>query len=162
MVARSAPGQAFELLPALHLMILYMLETASSDEEWDAYLAAMVGPSKGERFRCIVVTDGGFPTRAQQARLIAVMSGKQVRVAVISPAIALRFVVSALLLVNRGIKAYSPKESGAAFSHIGLAPGEWASAKMAIERLRRRLKGSNRLTDLTAPRAASAKAAINK
>ena len=137
--ANSLPSLDFEFLGGLHLMVLYQLQKTPTDVEWDAYLAALAGPSKANQLRCIVITEGAAPTRAQRERMIATVEGKPTRVAVISPATSVRFVVSVLALVNRDIRSFSPREFDAAFSHVGLAPTEHASVKVAIDRLHQRL-----------------------
>jgi hypothetical protein len=153
--ASSLPSLEFEFLAGLHLMILHQLEKSATDAEWDTYLAALAGPSKANRLRCIVITDGASPTRAQRERMVATVEGKPTRVAVISPATAVRFVVSVLALVNRDIRSFSPKEYDAAFSHVGLAPTEYASVKVAIERVHQRL-ASTRLASAERRRSVSA------
>ena len=83
---------------------------------------------------------------AQQARLIALVKGRPHRVAVISSAVALRFVVSALALVNKAVKAFSPAEDAEAFAHVGVAASEWANVRAVIEGLRTKLDSTVRAT----------------
>jgi hypothetical protein len=139
----SSPSLEFEFLAGLHLMIVCQQEKASTDAEWDVYLAALAGPSRANRLRCIVVTDGAHPTRAQRERMSATVEGKPTRVAVISPATGMRFVVSVFALVNRNIRSFSPDEYDAAFSHVGLAPTEYASVRVAIERVHQKLMSTH-------------------
>jgi hypothetical protein len=136
---RSLPQLDFEFLPSLDLMILYQTKRTPTDAEWDTYLAAIEGPSKTNLLRCLVITEGGHPTQAQRERMTGIVDSKRTRTAVISPATAVRFVVSVLALVNRDIKAFSPKEYHAACSHIGLARAEHANVEVVVGRLRRKL-----------------------
>jgi len=136
------PQLDFEFLPGLDLMILYQTEGTPTDAEWDTYLAAIKGPSKANLLRCLVITEGGHPTQAQRERMTRIVDSKRTRVAVISPAATVRFVVSVLALVNRDIKAFSPKEYHAACSHIGLARVEHESVEVVVGRLRQKLMSS--------------------
>jgi hypothetical protein len=139
------PNQAFELLAELKLMVLYQLLKPPTDAEWDTYLGVITECVRAEHFRYIVVTEGAYPTRAQQGRLTAVVKGKLTRVAVISPAISVRFVVAVMSLVNAHIKVYSPKEQPEAFAHVGLDPAEYARVAASIERIGLALKRANRV-----------------
>jgi hypothetical protein len=134
------PNLDFEFLPSLNLMVVVQLEKTPTDAEWDAYLAALMGVSRGGSLpRCIVITGGAYPDHGQRERLIALTKGKPSRVAVISPATTVRFAASVLALINRNVKSYSPKEHDAAFSHVGLARADRAIVEACIERLRREL-----------------------
>jgi hypothetical protein len=144
--AESPPSQAFEFLPELDLVVLYRTGPPS-DAEWDAYVAAITDPSRATLPRCIVITEGGYPTHAQQARRVALARGRpSPRIAVISPAIAIGFVVSAFALNFKGMKTYSPAEHGEAFAHVDLAPLEWPGVEVVIERLRLTLASAARGT----------------
>jgi polysaccharide pyruvyl transferase WcaK-like protein len=137
--ATSLPSLVFELLADLGLMVSYQLEKVPVDAEWDAYIAALTGANAP---RCIVITEGGYPSQAQRERLSVATHGKMTKVAVISPATTVRFGVSVLALVNRQIKSFSPNEFRAAFFHVGLAPMQCASVDAAVERLRQKLKST--------------------
>jgi hypothetical protein len=137
--ASPLPNLVFEVLPDLCLMVSYQLETAATDAEWDAYLVAMDKALRSSRFRSIAVTEGAHPTRAQQARLTAVVKGKPARVAVLTSASGVRFVVSVLALMNRDVKAFTLREYEAAFIHLDLAFGERIGVPGVIARLRERL-----------------------
>jgi hypothetical protein len=137
--SNHAPTQDFEFLANLDLMILYQLDQTPRNEEWDAYLAALDVAARTRQVRCIVVTEGGYPNRAQRARMLSMTRNEPRRVAVISGAASVRFVVSAIALINPNIKAYSMKEYAAAFTHLQLSPAEGAVALTSIEQLARKL-----------------------
>lgn len=127
-------------------MVLYRTGPPT-DAEWDAYVAAITDPSRASLPRCIVITEGGYPTHAQQARRVALARGRpSPRIAVISGTIAIGFVVSAFALNFKGMKTYSPAEHGEAFAHVGLAPVEWPGLEVVIARLRRTLVSAARDT----------------
>jgi len=135
----SSPTLVFEFLPELCLMVSHQLETAATDAEWDDYVAAMAGPARSGRFRSIVSTEGAHPSRAQQARMAALVKGQPGRVAVLSSAGGVRFAVSLFALINRDVKSYSPKEYEAAFIHLDLPLLERTGVAAVIERLREKL-----------------------
>jgi hypothetical protein len=150
--AESPPSHAFEFLAELDLVVLYRIGPPT-DAEWDAYTAAITDPSRASLPRCIVVTEGAYPTHAQQTRRVALGRGRpSPRIAVISSATAIGFVVSAFALTIKGIKTYSPTERIEAFSHIGLAPAEWPGVDIVIERLRARLTMADRRAPLRSQR----------
>ena len=137
--SKPARTQDFEFLAELELIILYQTDKTPLDDEWDTYLAALQGAAKAERFRSIVVTDGGYPSRAQRARMMSKTRERPTRVAVISSAASVRFVVSAIALINPNIKAYSAKEYPGAFEHLQLSPAQGAVVLASIEKLARKL-----------------------
>jgi hypothetical protein len=140
----SSRSLEFEFLPRLNLLVSYQLETSFSDAEWDAYLAALVrsGP---DLVPCLVVTEGSYPTRAQQARLMALVKGRTRCVSVVSQSSGVRFVVSIFALVNRGVKSYSPRDLDGALSHVGVVPTEFAGVHAVVDRLRQLLTSTKPL-----------------
>ena len=142
--SKHAPTQDFEFLAELELIILYQTDKTPLDDEWDTYLAALEHGAKAERFRSLVVTDGGYPNRAQRARMMSKVRERPTRVAVISSAASVRFVVSAIALINPNIKAYSEKEYPGAFEHLQLSPAQGAVALASVEQLARKLGVSKR------------------
>ncbi len=134
----------FKYLAELHLMILCQGNTNSSDSAWDAYLVELRrGLQSGEHFRSLVVTEGAYPTRSQQARMTSLVGGRTPRVAVITSSTALRFVVSILALLNKKVSCFDPRQRKAAFSHIGLTPSEQVVAEATIELLRGKMTVAN-------------------
>ena len=84
--SNRASSQGFEFLAKFELMALYQRDQAPSDTEWEAYLAALAALTKTQHFLALVVTEGGYPTRPQRARMMALVKDKPTRVAVISGA----------------------------------------------------------------------------
>jgi hypothetical protein len=112
------------------------METAPSDAEWDVYLAALAAPLQSGRFRGIVITEGAYPTRAQQARDDRAHH-RQAGAHRDSLFLQRRsLVVSIFALMNRDVKAYSPRDYQSAFTHLGLAPAERPGVARFIDRLR--------------------------
>ena len=81
--ASPLPNFVFTFLPHLYLLISYQLERVATDAEWDDYLATMATAMQSGQgqSRCLVITEGAHPTRAQQAQLMALVKGKPGRVA---------------------------------------------------------------------------------
>ena len=122
-------------------MVLVHMKNSPTDAEWEVYLDAITNPLESSRLRCMVITEGAHPTRAQQAALMALSKGKLIPVAVVSSATSVRFAVSVFALMNRGIKSYSPREY-----ESGLRPRRPRSGAM-----RRRPRGHRPAASRTAP-----------
>jgi hypothetical protein len=133
-----SPRLVYEWASDLELLVSCQGVGSPTDEEWDGYLAC-VAICEAEGGRCLVLTAGGRPSREQQARLLATVKGHPTPVAVVSPAGALRFVVSIMALVNPHIQSFNPSQRAAAFAHIGLLPEQHERAERVIERLQKRL-----------------------
>lgn len=125
-------------------MVLVHMKNSPTDAEWEVYLDAITDPLESSRLRCMVITEGAHPTRAQQAALMALSKGKLIPVAVVSSATSVRFAVSVFALMNRGIKSYSPREYDRAFAHVGLAPAQCDGVRAVIDRLLQGLLRANR------------------
>jgi hypothetical protein len=140
------PGLVYELASDLELLVSYQGVEMPTDEEWDGYLACVALSSKtAESPRGLVFTDGGRPSREQQLRLTAATDGRLARVAVVSRAGALRFIVSIMALANPHIKSFSPSQKAAAFAHLGLLPEQHDRVHRIAERLQRKLFRSSNI-----------------
>jgi hypothetical protein len=128
---------AYELLPHHGCVVLYQGTQAPNDAEWDAHIGevCVFAEAKAE-FTVLVYTEGGRPSREQQARLTAAAPIFRTPVAVVSPVLAVRFVVSALSLGKRNLRFFMPEELPAALQYLALAPVGQLAVGQAIERLR--------------------------
>jgi hypothetical protein len=136
---QANPTLVFEWVSDLEILISCQGVECPTDAEWDGYLACVAVSRAKEGGRSLVITQGGRPSRDQQARLIAVTEGIPARVAVISAAGALRFIVSILALVNPHIRSFHPSQQADAFEHIGLLPEHHDRVHRVIDRLQKRL-----------------------
>ncbi|HEY4014467.1 MAG TPA: hypothetical protein VGM06_14095 [Polyangiaceae bacterium] len=136
---QTSPTLVYEWVSDLELLVSCQGVESPTDAEWDGYLACVAVMRKTEAGRSLVMTRGGRPSREQQARLMVVTDGVPARVAVISPAGALRFIVSILALVNPHIESFHPSQQAAAFEHIGLSPEHHDRVHRVVERLQKKL-----------------------
>ncbi len=152
---RAAHTLVFDFIADLHLLVSYLEEEGPTDAEWDAFVAALgSGLDRFSSFRSLVITGGAHPSRSQQARMVARGAGRTPRVAVISSSIALRFVTSALALVNRNIRCFAMEEPQRAFAHLGLEPAHHGTVEAMIESLRRKFRQA-KPSELASPPPAS-------
>jgi hypothetical protein len=106
------------------------------DHEWDAFLALLnQNRDNFAKFRLLVVTDGGGPNAAQRKRLDGVLGGRSVRVAVVTESAKSRFIASAISLINRDHRGFSPAEIEAAYTHLALTPAERRLAEAALREM---------------------------
>jgi hypothetical protein len=136
----SAINLAFEAMPDLHLMITCQDVNNPTEAEWDAYLLGLKSLMALQHpFRILVVTEGGHPSRKQQQAGIATTEAVRMKIAIVSPAPGLRFVVAMIALINPDTKCFLPSQRSAAFSHIKLAPGDVSRVLAIIARLQQTL-----------------------
>jgi hypothetical protein len=128
----------YEVLREQQLLVSWQSLHSPSDDEWDNYVQAVCSLT-GPRGACLVLTDGGYPTRRQQGRLFERVKGDRRRVAVVSSASTLRFVVSVLSFINPNIKSYMPEELAAALTYLRVPEMSHAVVLATAESLRRRL-----------------------
>lgn len=113
-----------------------------SDAEWQSFLTHLKGVRDTfDSMRTLIWTLGGGPTVAQRKQLNEVMAGKSTRGAVVSAHPGIRFVVSALTLMNRDLKTFSPDEIPDALLYLGLSGDTRRIGLHALERLRGRISG---------------------
>lgn len=121
-VTTSPSGNiAYGSIPDLALVVLHHAKRNPNDLEWQTYLDFLRRLEIGQSaFRMLVESDGGHPTRSQQAKMSEIAHGTSMRVAVISPSTTARFVTSILVLTNPDIRCFSPKQHLDAYVHLGL------------------------------------------
>jgi len=106
------------------------------DPEWDAFLKMLVDNRNNfERMKILVVTDGGGPNAGQRKRLETTLSGKPVRVAVVTDSAKSRFIASAISLINRDHRGFSMKEIGQAYQHLDMTLAECKEAEAALKEM---------------------------
>jgi hypothetical protein len=106
------------------------------DAEWDGFLRLLSDNRNNfERMKILVVTDGGGPNASQRKRLEGTLSGKPVRVAVVTDSAKSRFIASAISLINRDHKGFSMKEIGQAYQHLDMTSSECREAELALKEM---------------------------
>ncbi len=105
-----------------------------TDTECQACLAFLKTVDPGN-LRMLVVTSGGAPTAAQRKSLNDVIQGKEMISAIVTDAVVVRGVVTAMGWFNRKIKAFNFQEFDSAFRYLGLAEGQFSSFRGEVQRL---------------------------
>ena len=131
----TLPTLLFEYLKDLNLMVLFQGTTPPSDPEWDAHLRAVMSAPTDPPFRVLVVSRGAHPSRAQQQRLTALVRNRKTKVAVVTSAVGVRFVVSILTLINRHMRSFQPEQRGAALHYLGLTRAQAEQVSLVVDRL---------------------------
>lgn len=141
----SRRSLAFEYVTEANCLVLYQTSESPSDAEWDAYLELLrfVQDSNAD-FRVFVQTEGGRPTPPQQARLAQLCSGTGWGTAVVSTALAVRFVVSSLSLTKQNLRYFTPDELAQAYAHLELDESAQQSIERTLERFRAELRAATR------------------
>jgi hypothetical protein len=118
---RARPTFAFEVLEDIAVLASYQSPRNPTDEEWEVYLEVLARLHQSPReYRYFTVSDGGHPSGEQQARVKAVVPGKNPAVALVSASVAMRFVGAALALFNSRVRCFRPNQMVTACAHIGL------------------------------------------
>jgi len=124
-----------------------------SDEEWNAYVAALVAAYKATSgtkgvVRSLVVTDGGGPNAIQRKRCFEAVEQFQnwtkSPAAVISASAVARGIVTVLSWFNIGIKVFSPNQTEEAFTFLGFSKQECSLVRTEIQRCKLELESSRR------------------
>ncbi len=84
-------------------------KVAPTDSEWQQVLMS-TSAAHATDVRSIAISDGGAPTRAQQQLLREALKGRAAYTAVVSDAVAARFIISIIALFNAGIRGFSPSD----------------------------------------------------
>jgi hypothetical protein len=107
------------------LLVLCENDKTPSDKEWDGFLAMLPQNSEHyQKLRILVLTTGGGPDRTQRERLDKTLAGRPIRVAVVSDSAKVRFIASAIALINRDHRGFSTKELSLAYDHLNLSTSE--------------------------------------
>jgi hypothetical protein len=106
------------------------------DHEWDGFLRDVVSSrEKYGQAKILIVTDGGGPSSDQRTRLKKALDGKPVRSAVVSDSSKVRFIASAIMLINRDHGSYARSELPKALEHLMLNAEEQRSATALVAQL---------------------------
>lgn len=140
-VERGGPHLVFEELQSVGLVVSYQTVDDPTDAEWERWLdAADSLLEKVGHMRLLVVTDGGRPNGKQIERLRVRKRGNPLT-SIVSPSMTLRFVVSAVGLLNPAVRCFTPDQRTGAYAHLGLTPIEQRFVEAALARLRGQVGG---------------------
>lgn len=116
------------------MIVLRENNQTPTDDDWDAFLRVLAANRENfPSLKILVVTDGGGPNAAQRKRLQAALGGRPVRVAVVTDATIVSFIVSSIALLNHEIRSFSRNQLSAAYAHLNLSPSEQKLAMEAIQ-----------------------------
>ena len=146
---RAAPNLLHEVLLDHQLMVVLHSSTPPREAEWNAWLSATDALWREvERFRLLVVSEGGHPNREQLTRLEQLkrrhqrMGGRQRSepiTAIVSNSVAMRFAVASANLFNPRARCFPPSALAGAYRHLGLSLVGTRAAEAVLGRLRSEL-----------------------
>ena len=117
-------------------------EKDPTDEEYAAYCEFCLGlPTYVNSY--LIKTDGGNLTPKQRAATNETLKKRgtpEPTVAVVTPKVMVRGVVTALSWFNKNIRSFAPTEIDAAMKYLGLTPLEMGEAAVALRKLEADLK----------------------
>jgi hypothetical protein len=105
-----------------------------SRDEWDAFMES-VRKVPSSRLRVFAVTDGGGPTTVHRNQFVKYLDGAKARIAVVSDAIVVRGIVTALSWFTDGIRIFSPDDLADALAHVDLTKDQCDAVKDRLREL---------------------------
>lgn len=122
---RGSTGMTKNMTFAVEGEIMVVLHTTSppSESEWTKWMEAL-RRIPVHRLKMLVFSDGGAPDTLQRGVFIDHLGSAQPPIAVVSNALAIRGVVTAISWFNRQVKLFSPAQLPAAFAHLGVSPDQ--------------------------------------
>jgi hypothetical protein len=121
-------------------MVSYQSPSNPSDTEWTSYVQAverLYGAPHPHRY--LVLSEGGHPSRAQQAQLTTATKGRTSAVSIVSSSLLLRFVGAMMGLFNPRVQCFGPEQMERAFSHIDVGPADEPKVLACLAALRAEL-----------------------
>lgn len=124
------------------LVLLVHAEVNPSEADWKRYLD-FAEALRDDITGFFVLSEGGGPNGAQRRELNARLRPDQRgnRTAVLTGNLLVRGIVIALSNFNPKIRAFSPKDVGAALVYLEVPPAERPAVLAAVDALRRELAG---------------------
>jgi hypothetical protein len=127
----------FELLPEELCIVFYKGVGDAPAERWNGYVDLISAMAHhGSRLRFLVQNDDGQVPTAVQTRASDLMRGHTPRVAMLSSATSMRFIVSAVVMWNPQIRLFAPSELDAALAHLNADAKERSAFRAALDRVR--------------------------
>jgi hypothetical protein len=103
-----------------HCFVVVFGTKDPTNREWLDYLTMLERTGGFEWYVQLVFTAGGAPTWFHRRYLAHVMDGREIPVAVVSTSLRVRLVVSAMALLNRGIRVFGPGQLPDAYNYLCL------------------------------------------
>jgi hypothetical protein len=133
---RKLPSLVFEPLHDLNLLVVHEGKNDPTDADWDIYSRANESMSTKRPLRVLVVTDGGSPSAAQRQKLLAFTRRRRPKIAVVTTAVRIRFMLSIFALVNPDARSFLPIQLGAALAYLGLTATEAKAVSELVAQMR--------------------------
>lgn len=116
--------------------VLLHTKAAPSDPEWNRYMDAFRALGRDlASMGILVLTDGGGPTSAQRRVMNEIAADAPARVAIVSDAPAVRFIVSTIALFHAHIRTFGVRSLPAALEHVGVRGEHEREVRRTLERL---------------------------
>lgn len=91
-----------------------------TDDEWDEFLRVLASGEGVHKMRVLVVTDGGGPSGDQRNRLKRVLGDSNVKAAIVTDSVKVRFVVSSIAFITSKIKSFAKRDIDSAHDYLEL------------------------------------------
>jgi hypothetical protein len=123
------------------VMVVRENKETPSDMEWDAFIAATTEYRKRvDMLRVLIITDGGGPNGNQRSKIKDAIGDKQFKSAVVSDAIKIRFIASAIMLISKNHASFTTREASGAYTHLALTADERRKVDECVVQLDAELK----------------------
>jgi hypothetical protein len=107
-----------------------------TDDEWLRWIALCL-ERKGAELRVMVESLGGGPSPKQRKELADLLSGEDLRSAILTDSIVTRGVVTAISWLNISLRAFELDQHQAAANYLGLSQAELSEALATFRTLRK-------------------------
>ncbi|HEX4513582.1 MAG TPA: hypothetical protein VGH87_24430 [Polyangiaceae bacterium] len=110
-----------------------------SQAEWAAWMES-IRAVPSARLRVLALTDGGGPNTVQRSEFVKYLAGAKTRIAVVSDALVVRGIVTALSWFTNGIRIFVPEQFHEAVAHLDLTKAEREEVKERVQQMARSLE----------------------
>jgi hypothetical protein len=112
-----------------------------SDAEWDEWMR-VVATRPRDAVRVLAVTDGGGPNSVRRAQFVGAVDGP--RIAVVSDALQVRGIVTALSWFVSAIRVFPSTDLDAASRHLGVETAQLATIRARMRSMKAQLTIADR------------------
>lgn len=113
---------------------------APSMQEWRSFLAAFSQyRAKSTLLKILIATDGGGPDAEQRTYIKGAIAGRPFLSAVVSDSIKIRFIASAIMLINKNHRSFTTLQVARACDHLSLTPEERVGVGVALNEMTKAL-----------------------
>ncbi len=134
------PTMVFETLHDPNLIALCQGKKDPTDADWEIYFRAVEAMSTASPLLVLVVSEGGHPSPAQRQKIFAFTRRRRPKVAIVTSATGIRFVLSIFALVNPNIRSFLPSQLASGLEYLGLTPTQVIAVSELVDRMREKLR----------------------